>query len=155
MSNKENIKDIFLFYADTIIKFNKRIKQEFSTSNIPYEDAGKLFPKIGTIDIQQVTVPYRFHGAGCTFFWNEIEVYFSVDVTNKNWIVITPGGLQQFLSTYLNVDKIDDLYPIESVLQYLVDETLLLTRENSKGTFVLNNESYSRYGDDRHYKEKP
>jgi hypothetical protein len=63
MKNEYEFYEQLLFgYVSYIKDFNTYLTKEYGLTDIPYHVAGKAFPKIGSVVINNVKVDYRWHG---------------------------------------------------------------------------------------------
>ena len=147
MKNNNEIENIFYKYISLIKTFNESLIKYYNLSENPYNSSGKLFPKIGSILIDRVEVKYRFHGRGCTFFWNELEIFFNVDPNNRNPIIITPGGVYTFLNNYSTVYNTNNFSEKteELILDFTQKSILILERYLGAEIYYLNEEWYKSF----------
>lgn len=138
----------FVFeYVSYIKSFNVCLTSKYHLNDIPYNVAGKSFPKKGAILVNNEDVEYRFHGRGCTLFWGKLHIFFNVDATSIHQIIITPGGLQCFLESRIqgyNEKGYSD--EIENILNGFEERGVFMKRKLSDlGTYHVNEVWYSAY----------
>ncbi len=77
MNLTEELKEFYQLTQDFIdaicVEYNI-IKSEFTNS--PYSFAGVMFPKSGLLKMGDREIEYSFHGAGCDFWVNNLEVRY-------------------------------------------------------------------------------
>lgn len=127
-------------YADRIHLFNDSLVQKFELKDIPYNLSGKGFPKVGTLNIGDEVVNYRFHGRGATLFWSDIEIKFDIDAGSYHKIITSSWPYQRFLSGYIpNFNEAE--YPfslIDEVLLHFGEKGFLMKRKESEKVFHIN-----------------
>ncbi|WP_127132527.1 DUF6896 domain-containing protein [Pseudoflavitalea rhizosphaerae] len=136
-----------LFECVQIIKkFNNQLAVSYSLSDIPYNLAGKMFPKIGSLYIDGMEFKYRFHGSGCTIFFNNHELYFGIDPTCVNQIIITPGGFNGFLKTFIiDYEKYQIVYKIDPLFEKLEAKGVFVRTQSDQVRFHVNEEWIESY----------
>lgn len=110
------IHDSLFKLVDLIIWFENGLKTFYHLNDHPYNCQEKI-PKSSSIKIQNEVVSYSFHGIGCTFTTNDIEVNYSIYVNEKDYIVISPWGLMQFLNS--NSNELKEKITQKEALEYL------------------------------------
>lgn len=148
MKNEYEFYEQLLFgYVSYIKDFNTYLTKEYGLTDIPYNVAGKAFPKIGSVVINNVKVDYRWHGRGCTLFWGKLEIFFNVDAPSVNQIIITPGGMYCYLQTKLSdAEKENYLGRSDEMLeQFEKHGAFVKRRPGGPGTFQVNEAWYSEY----------
>ncbi|WP_430901905.1 MULTISPECIES: DUF6896 domain-containing protein [unclassified Paraflavitalea] len=88
-------------YVSYIKIFEASLVEKYKLDDIPYNLAGKKFPKNGSLKIDNEFIEYRYHGRGCTLLWNKVKIIFKVDAASENKIIITPLSWDVFLETYM------------------------------------------------------
>jgi hypothetical protein len=79
------------------------IEKWYSLNSIPYLNKDKI-PKAGKLENDGIHLEYKFHGSGCTFILDSIELDYSIYADQENYIVVSPWGFTCFVNTYLNTN---------------------------------------------------
>ena len=96
--------DYYLFkYLERILEFERELTTFFNLSDIAYNEQDK-FPKSGIIEFGGKEIGYQFHGNGCTFTDDGIEVGYSIYTDRKNYIATAPFEFMQFINTLGGAD---------------------------------------------------
>jgi len=133
-------------YANKIHLFNDLLIQKFELKDIPYNLSGKAFPKIGTLNIRDEVVNYRFHGRGATVFWADIEIKFDVDAGSYHKIITSSWPYLSFLRG--NVPDFDETeYPfslIDEVMLHFEEMGFFMKRKEGETVFHINETWYEQ-----------
>lgn len=92
-----DIDTVIFSYVSYIKRFHEFLVRKYELTDIPYNVCGKMFPKFGSFLIDGHAIKYQFHGRGCSFYWNNIEVIYNVDAGSKNQILLGGYGLLKFM----------------------------------------------------------
>lgn len=129
--------DVLFEYTDRIHLFNSSLIGKFELKDVPYNESGKSFPKIGELYIGDRLVHYRFHGRGATVFWDGAEIKFDIDASSIHKIITSSWPYLKFLSHSIDGFE-EEKYPFSFIDQ-------LMTRFEERGVFMarkINEEVY-------------
>jgi hypothetical protein len=101
MKSLENvIKDCLFDYVRIILKFEKALMDTYNLQENPYQ-CQRLFPRIGKVMIRNEVFDYRFHGAGCSFTYSDLEVHYDYYIPDDDYIMTVPWKFWRFVATSL------------------------------------------------------
>lgn len=123
-------------FTHSIKRFNNALVDRYNLIDLPYSVSGKVFPKIGSVEIDNQAINYRFHGSGCTLWENDKEIYFGVNPASQTPLVITPGALSVYLKNPTNL--------VDGIIKYLEAKGALIPMPRNR-LHYLNEEWYSLY----------
>lgn len=111
--------DVLFKYTDRIHIFNNSLTEKYGLKDIPYNESGKLFPKIGELYIEGQLIRYRFHGRGATVLWGEAEIKFDIDASSRHKIITSSWPYFKFLSYSIGGFE-EEKYPFSFIDQLLM-----------------------------------
>ena len=138
--------EVLFEYANRIHLFNDFLVQKFELKDIPYNESGRAFPKIGSLEINNEVINYRFHGRGATLFWDGIEMKFDIDANSNHRIITSSWPYLTFLSGYVN-NFDESRYPFSLIDQVLVSfekKGFLMARKEGESVFHINELWYEK-----------
>ena len=137
---KDSVKTYLLKLAILVKHLEKELVKRYSLKNIPYNEVGKALPREGTFVFLSCTIYYKFHGAGCLFRINNIELDYDVAPLSSNNIKLSPWKFLNFLKTCSNnendIKALDQKQVFDILLEFEKCGILIKTPE-SIGTFEI------------------
>lgn len=97
MTNIDIEREIYS-YAQIILDFERVVKIKYDLTSVRWLRVER-FPKVGTVILKSQEVSYRFHGSGCTFSVDKVEVNYNVDVGEVDYLVTSPWFFFRYCTT--------------------------------------------------------
>lgn len=135
--------EIIFDFVERVKLFNALLTNEYKLTESPYNLSGKAFPKTGFILYGDIKIRYNFHGRGCTFYMDEIEVNFNVDASNIHQIMIGSYSIKKFIETS-NYHSFKFMKEINEILELCEEKGVLMKRlPNDLGSWHVNEAWYN------------
>ena len=138
----EEVEQYIYQFLQYIRLFNGFLCREYNIQGFPtYNEAGRLFPRIGEFSFDKKFFKYHYHGSGCTLTVDDVIVDYDVNILRENKISISDWKFNRFVESYSKGTAtvlIDDL---DSIFLKLVDKGVLEREEPDLLLFLIN-ESY-------------
>ena len=117
MIDKKIIIDSLIRFVSFVLKFENELTTLYGLKELPYNEVGKKFERVGEFMFDEKLVQYKFHGAGCLFICDEIVIDYNINPLSKNHINISSFKFLRFLKTYSNNKsvlelKVEDMYKL-------------------------------------------
>jgi hypothetical protein len=108
---KDQIKNYLTKLVIIVKHLEKDLVNKYNAKGILYNEVGKTIPREGTLIFFNYSVFYKFHGAGCLFKINDLELDYNMAPISDNNIKISPWNFLNFLKTCSNVE--DDIKSLD------------------------------------------
>ncbi|MBO9154079.1 DUF6896 domain-containing protein [Chitinophaga sp. GCM10012297] len=136
--------NVLFEYTDRIHIFNDSLVRKYKLKDIPYNESGKSFPKIGELYVEDKLISYRFHGRGATIFWDKAEIKFDIDALSNHKIITSSWPYLEFLSHFIDDFK-EEEYPFSFIDQLLIgfeERGLFMERKINEKVYHINEAWY-------------
>lgn len=141
----DNYKDIYrilYFYVNYILRCEKIIKDEYSLTDHPYLNK-KRIPKKGEVIFNGGFLEYNFHGSGCSFLFENIDIDYDIYIDRSNYIVTSPWKFKKFIDSFSR--NVIDERDVEQWLEILKDNGVVEKVFTDYSIFEISFEWYSNY----------
>lgn len=113
MSNPITSIEIYLFhYTQLILEFEDVLKNNFKLPDHPWQCL-KMFPRRGVVTEGPDSYSYHFHGRGCSFDYNGLEVHYDYVITEPNYLTTVPWKFWRFVTTFAKREGRQELSEIQ------------------------------------------
>jgi hypothetical protein len=102
MTNEAIIKECLFQYVQLILRFETALKKIYNLKDNPYR-CQHFFPRAGKLETMADLFTYRFHGAGCSFEHNNVEVHYDYHIIEDNYLTTVSWKFWRFVVTYSNL----------------------------------------------------
>jgi hypothetical protein len=136
----EIVKKYLLIFVFIVKQLEKELTTQFDLQDIPYNEVNKKIPKKGTFNWRTYLVSFDFHGAGCLFKINNLELDYNIGPLSENNIKISPWKFLNFLKTYPKVESEINNLDQELLFNILIEfekAKILNKIPESMGTFEI------------------
>lgn len=112
-------------YLNEILEFENELKNVYQLQDIPFNELDK-FPKSGLLVLNQKNIEYSYHGNGCTFKYDDIEITYDIYANRVNYIATSPFSIMTYINSY-SFKKDHNEKPVTQVevLKYLDELSIL------------------------------
>ena len=86
-------------FVEYIVSFEKALQEHFEIDTLPYFKAGRGIPRQGMLLVNGIELQFRFHGAGCTFEYEDLVIDYDMDFSSANRIVVSTWKLLRSLNS--------------------------------------------------------
>jgi hypothetical protein len=124
-------------FVSFIRKYEQAMKANFSLLNTPYIDIGKLFPKTGSIEIDEKNIEFHYHGAGVTVNYGSIILDYNFHINDRFYIKISPWKFTQFIKSIDNESDIN-VEIVQTQMFILAEKGLLNRMPHGLAYFEIN-----------------
>ncbi|WP_423735447.1 DUF6896 domain-containing protein [Chitinophaga caseinilytica] len=133
----EAIKELVNKYINNIKDFHSVLCRVYHLPKPPtYNEAGRLFPRDGLLQIGDDTYSYRYHGSGCTLQKNDLIIDYDLDILNGFNVSITSWKFSRFVESYSTGTPALDTDNLEKYFVELAEEGFLVRLYQDRYVFL-------------------
>lgn len=153
VAKKEINNEVVIFsFVEYVKRFHHYLTMAYNLDDIPFNVSGKSFPKSDEVIIDGHVVKYQFHGRGCSFHWNETEVFYNTDAVSANQIMIGAYGLNRFIESSKLADKAYSFEEITALMESCEEIGVFMARKpNDLGSWHVNEVWYEYFKNGKEY----
>jgi hypothetical protein len=123
--------------------FNSYLNREYNIQGFPtYNEAGRVFPRMGEFNFEEKVFKYHYHGSGCTLLVDDVIVDYDIDILRNNKVRISDWKFNRFVESYskgISTVLIDDL---NSIFVKLVAKGVLDRKEPDRFVFLIHEDYF-------------
>lgn len=142
----EEVEKYIYHFLQYVRRFNQFLITEYSINGYPsYNEAGKVFPRSGVVNVEGELFNYRYHGSGCTLTVADVIIDYDLDILGNNKIKISDWKFNRFIESYAKGNSKISIDDLDGIFIQLVGKGVLEQKDSGIMVFIINESFFQNY----------
>ena len=142
----EEVEKYIYHFLQYVRRFNQFLITEYSINGYPsYNEAGKVFPRSGVVNVEGELFNYRYHGSGCTLTVDDVIIDYDLNILGNNKIKISDWKFNRFIESYAKGNSKISIDDLDGIFIQLVGKGVLEQKDSGIMVFIINESFFQNY----------